>query len=78
MSAQLLIRDFDELFTRFKRECRLDEVTKAMGLKINSKNTIVHPWPMRIKETATQREFNTLLAFGHTGSERYVEWTIAA
>ena len=77
MSAQVLIRDFDELFARFKSECRLDEITKAMGLEMNSKNTIVQPWPMRIAETATQREFDVLLASGHIGSERYVEWKLA-
>lgn len=77
MSARMLVRDFDELFTRFKSACRLDEITKAMRLKMNSKNTIVQPWPMRITETATQREFDVLLASGHVGSERYVEWKLA-
>ncbi len=43
MSAHLLFRDFDELFNRFKRECRFNEISKAAGLKVNSKNTIVHP-----------------------------------
>lgn len=78
MSARALFRDYDELFTRFRRECRLDEMTTAMGLEMSSKNTIVQPWPMRIGQTATQREFDVLLASGHTGSERYVEWKIAA
>ncbi|KAL9129400.1 MAG: hypothetical protein Q9217_002131 [Psora testacea] len=78
MSAQVLVRDFDELFSRFKRECRLDEISKATGLKMKSKNTIVRPWPMRIKKNATQREFDVLLASGHNGSERYVEWENAA
>ncbi len=78
MSAQVLFRDFDELFNRYKCECRIDEFSKAAGLKVNSKNTIVHLWPMRIRKNATQREFNVLLASGHTGSERYVEWKSAA
>jgi len=42
MSAQVLFRDFDELFNRYKCECRIDEFSKAAGLKVNSKNTIVH------------------------------------
>ena len=78
MCAQGLLWDFDELFNRFKRDCRLDEISKATGLKIKSKNTIVQPWPMRIKENATQCEFNILLASSHIGSERYVEWENAA
>ena len=78
MSAEILFRDFDELFSRFKSECRLDEISKATRLKMKSKNTIVQPWPMRIKENATQREFHVLLASGHIGSERYVEWKNAA
>jgi hypothetical protein len=78
LSAQVLFRDLDELFNRFKCECRLDEISKAAGLTMNSKNTIVRPWPMRIRKNATQREFNVLFASGHTGSERYVEWKSAA
>ena len=78
MSAAVLFRDFDELFSRFERECRLDEISRATGLKIKCNNTIVQPWPMRIKENATQREFDVLHASGHTGSERYVEWENAA
>ena len=78
LSAQVLFRDFDELFNRYKCECRLDEISKAAGLTMKSKNTIVRPWPMRIRKNATQREFDLLLASGHTGSERYVEWNSAA
>ena len=78
MSAGVLFRDFDKLFSRFQRECCLDEISKASGLEMKSKHTIVQPWPMRLKENATQREFDVLLASGHTGSERYVEWKKAA
>lgn len=78
MAGVLLFRDFDGLFSRFKRECRLDEISESIGLKMKSKNTIVQPWPMRIKENASQREFDILLASSHTGSERYVEWKKAA
>ena len=78
MSAQGLLWDFDELFSRFIRDCRLDEIGQATGLKMKSKNTIVQPWPMRIKRNATQSEFDVLLASGHNGSERYVEWESVA
>ena len=78
LTAQVLFRDFDELFNRYKCECRLDEISKAAELTMDSKNTIVRPWPMRLRKNATQREFDILLASGHTGSERYVEWKSAA
>ena len=78
MSAEILFRDFDDLFRRFECECRLGEICEAARLKMKSKNTIVQPWPMRIQENATRREFQVLLASGHIGSERYVEWKSAA
>jgi len=77
-SAQVLFRDFEESFNHYKRECCLNEISKAAGLKMNSKSTIVHPWPMRIRKNATQREFNVLRASGHSGAERYVERESAA
>ncbi len=73
-SAQVLFRDFDELFSRFTCESRLDEISKAIGLKMKSRITIIQPWPIRIRKNATQGEFNALLASGHNGSERYIEW----
>ncbi|KAL9041133.1 MAG: hypothetical protein Q9214_004213 [Letrouitia sp. 1 TL-2023] len=76
-TASVLFRDFDELFDRFKRDCRLGEISDATNLKIKSKHTIVQPWPFRIKENATQHEFDVLLASGHFGSERCVEWESA-
>jgi hypothetical protein len=78
MNARPMFRDFDELFSRYMRECRFDEISKAAGLKMISKNTIIHPWPMRLKKNATQREFDLLHASGHDGSERYVEWKSVA
>ena len=77
LSAQLLFRDFDDLFNRFKSECRLDEISKAAQLTMKSENTIVPPWPLRLKQDATQREFEIVFASGHTGAERYVEWKSA-
>lgn len=77
MTAQVLFRDFDELFDRFIQDDCLGEISDATNLKIKSKHTIVQPWPLRIKENATQYEFDVLLASGHIGSERYVEWESA-
>ena len=74
MSAEILFWNFDDLFDRFKRERYLDEISKAAGLTMKAENTIVRPWPMRLRQNATQREFNVRFASGHTGTERYVEW----
>lgn len=65
MRAKVLFQDFEKLFSRFKCECHLDEISEATGLKTKFKNTIVQPWAMRIKENVTQHEFNVLLVSGH-------------
>ena len=75
--ARMMVRNFEMLFERFTSICRLREVSLAAGLRMKPNNTIVEPWPMRLKKNATQDEFNTLLVSGHIGSERYVEWEIA-
>ena len=72
--ARSMFRDFDKIFERFHLKCRFEEIGKAAGLKLKANNTLVEPWPMRLKKNATQDEFNTLLASGHEGLERYVEW----
>ena len=77
LSAQRLFRKFDDLFDRFKSECGSDEISKAAQLTMKSENTIVRPWPLRLRKKATQREFEILFASGHTGAERHVEWKSA-
>ncbi|KAJ9663962.1 hypothetical protein H2201_005444 [Coniosporium apollinis] len=72
--ARPVVRDFDKLFDRWMREHRFGDIGKAVGLKMGSEHTIVPPWPMRLRQNATQREFDRLRASGHVESERYVEW----
>ncbi|KAI9651810.1 MAG: hypothetical protein M1829_002440 [Trizodia sp. TS-e1964] len=72
--ACLFFREYDRLFERFYHECRFEEISKDAGLKVKPKYTIVAPWPMRLKKSASLEEFIILLGSGHTGSERYVEW----
>lgn len=74
LDARAVFRNYDELFDRFMRECRLDDLGTAAGLKRRSRHTIIEPWPMRLRPDATKSEFEALRASGHTGSERYVEW----
>ena len=78
MNARSIFWDFDELFKRYMRKCVFDEISKAAELKMNLKNTIVHPWPMRLKKNATQQKFEFLHASGHNGFERYVKWNSVA
>ena len=66
--------DYDQAFHRFVHQCRLEETGETAGLEMKLMNTLVEPWPMRLKEDATQDEFDILLGSGHVGSERYVEW----
>jgi hypothetical protein len=43
MCAQGLLRTFDELFSRFKRDCCLDEISKATGLKMTKNSELFKP-----------------------------------
>lgn len=74
IGASKFFQDYDALFERFMRECRLVKTSNAARLNIKATNTIVRPWPLRIKTNATQQEFDMLLASGHVGLERYMEW----
>jgi hypothetical protein len=48
------------------------------GLKVKADNTVVEKWPTALKlklpQPAAKEEFDVLLASGHGGNERYVEW----
>lgn len=72
--ARSRFQDVDELFNRFVKECYLYEISEMEGLKIKTKNTLVEKWPFRFRNGAKQEEFDMLMASGHLGSERYVEW----
>lgn len=72
-NARVLFRNFDMLFMRYCEKVKISENSRAAGLRIKT-NTVVERWPLRLKENATKEEFETLLASGHTGCERYVEW----
>ena len=74
MSALDLFQDFDELFARYMKQCDFPRISEVTGLTMKSKSTIVEPWPMRLRETATDKDFNILCASDRSGCERYVEW----
>jgi hypothetical protein len=74
MEALMLCHDCDRLFNQFMKDCRFETISKAAGLKMKTKNTIVAPWPRQLKKNATEEEFEIVHASNNNGSERYVEW----
>jgi hypothetical protein len=74
MEALMLFHDCDRLFNQFMKDCRFETISKAAGLKMKMKNTIVAPWPRQLKKNATEEEFEIVHASNNNGSERYVEW----
>lgn len=73
-AARSMFRDYDKLFQRYMQQHRFPEISKSAGLEMKHKNSIVQPWPLKLRRNATQHEFDVLHASGHTGVERYVEW----
>jgi hypothetical protein len=49
-----------------------------LGLELKADNTVIEKWPtalkMELPQPGAQEEFDVLLASGHGGNERYVEW----
>lgn len=74
MEARVHFRDSDKLFERYMQRLDFANVAKNAGLKMKKKHTVIQPWPLRLKKDPTQKEFDDLMASGHIGNERYVEW----
>lgn len=54
------------------------QVAKKACILVKEKATVIEPWPtslkLRLGQEGAQEEFDLLLASGHSGLERYVEW----
>ncbi|PQE03580.1 MYND finger family protein [Rutstroemia sp. NJR-2017a BVV2] len=74
VNALAFFRDYDMLFDRFMKECSLEQLSEATGLRIKKNNTLIEKWPLRLIPGSSQEDFDDILASNHTGSERYVEW----
>lgn len=72
--SQDIFCDHDGLFDRFMQQCGLLEISRKANLEMKTKNTIVEPWPMRLKQDATDTDFRRLCSSDFIGCERYVEW----
>ncbi|KAI1407308.1 hypothetical protein F5Y13DRAFT_183489 [Hypoxylon sp. FL1857] len=75
-----LIYDMDKYFNRFMKLRRFKEFGSNAGVQMKNKHTIIDPWPLKIPNGRPTKEardyFALLLASGHTGQERYVEWKL--
>ncbi|PMD31775.1 hypothetical protein L207DRAFT_591204 [Hyaloscypha variabilis F] len=71
--ACVYFRDFVALFDKCEKHFDFRGIGKATGLQVRDENRIVDKWPLRLKRGTSKREFDIMLAFGHVGSERYVE-----
>lgn len=74
VSANYMFLDYDDLFDRFMQQCDFLKISKDANLEMKKKNTIAEPWPMRLGENTTVRDFSIMCASNHLGCERYVEW----
>jgi hypothetical protein len=74
MDAADMFRDVDGLFRRYMKGNQFDDISHFSGLRMKTPNTIIKPWPMRLGDNASKREFELLQASGHIEWERYVEW----
>jgi len=74
MEACTHFRDYDALFNKYEEHYNLQRIGSATGLRVRNQNRLVAKWPLKLKQNASREEFDILLASGHVGSERYVEW----
>ena len=74
VAARVIFWDFDDMFEKYMKEVRFDMVAWTARAVMKAKHTVVGKWPLRLKDGAPKEEFNLLLASGHMGCERYVEW----
>lgn len=60
-------------------ESHFDLSEPLAGMVMRDRHKIIDKWPLRLKfdfrENGAQEEFDSLMESGHTGCERYVEWT---
>jgi hypothetical protein len=75
--ARIMVRNFDSLFQRYVDKWQMGELGRVLGMEMKGGNTVVEKWPLRLRDNATQEEFDLLRASSHLGLEMYVEWRVA-
>ncbi|RYN61655.1 hypothetical protein AA0119_g12851 [Alternaria tenuissima] len=69
-----LFKPWDKYFDMFMDEARITQFAALCGMAIKKEHTIVQPWPYKIRNCTTKKEFDILRAGSLTGFERYMEF----
>jgi hypothetical protein len=70
-----LFGDFNVAFARYMQRCQFEAAAANAGAQLKKANTLVAEWPLRLRDNATEQEFQLLLASNEDGAVRYCEWT---
>ncbi|RAQ98724.1 mynd finger family protein [Stemphylium lycopersici] len=69
-----MFKPWDKYFDMFMDEAKMIQFATLCGMAIKEKHTIVQPWPYKIQNRTTKKEFDVLRAGCTTGFERYMEF----
>jgi hypothetical protein len=69
-----MFKPWDKYFEMFMDEAKITQFATLYGMAIKKKHTIVQPWPYKIRNRTTKKEFDVLRASSTTGFERYMEF----
>lgn len=69
-----MFKPWDKYFDMFMDEARITQFAALCGMAIKKEHTIVQPWPYKIRNCTTKKEFDILRAGSLTGFERYMEF----
>ena len=74
--AGSMFRNIEELWRKFVVACDLEGLSLWYGLCMRETHRIVEEWPCRLRDGASQEEFDILHATNYTGRERSLEWEL--
>ncbi|KAJ6276567.1 hypothetical protein J3E71DRAFT_187021 [Bipolaris maydis] len=76
--SRTLALDAENYFQMYMKLQEFESAASRAGLMMKERNTIVEPWPLRLKlkphEVGSQEEFDLLLSSCSSGIEHYTEW----
>jgi hypothetical protein len=73
-SCYTMFDDFEKAFGTFLSDVQMHKLTKKYRIKIKEEHSIIEPWPLRVTEKTTKKEFEIRYATTHTGCEQYMEF----
>lgn len=65
---------FDDVFENYLEAIDMKNIAQKLGLNVKDETTVNTAWPLRLESKSSPYKHDLLLASGHVGSERYVEW----